>query len=162
MAGRPTVERLTLDQKVAGSSPAPPAIYLTQQNRVNVVELHLVNRRVNAEEVSMQKPNPPRRCQQCGQMFVTLHRRRPARMCGKVCRAIEQSARLTGRPQPLNAERRRRAGLAIRTAHLAADFGTLTRREQQIYAVGHRSGYGMGYGVGYRSMPSATPVRETR
>lgn len=95
-------------------------------------------------------------------MFVTLHRRRPSRMCGKVCRAIEQSARLLGKPQPLNAERRRRAGLAIRTAHLAADFGTLTRREQQIYTTAHRSGYAMGYGIGYRSMPSSTPVRETR
>jgi hypothetical protein len=95
-------------------------------------------------------------------MFVTLHRRRPSRMCGKVCRAIEQSARLLGQPQPVNAERRRRAGLAIRTAHLAADFGTLTRREQQIYATGHRSGYGMGYGIGYRSMPRATPERGSR
>ena len=111
---------------------------------------------------TMQKPNPPRRCEQCGQLFVTRCPRRPARMCSAVCRAIEQSARLTGQPQPLNAERRRRAGLAIRTAHLAADFGTLTRREQQIYTAGHRSGYGMGYGIGYRSMPSATPVRETR
>ena len=162
MAGRPTVERLTLDQKVAGSSPAPPAIYLTQQNRVNVVELHLVNRRVNAEEVPMRKnPNPPRRCEQCGQMFVPLHRRRPARMCGIPCRAAEQSARLRGKPQPVNAERRRRAGLAIRTAHLAADFGGLTRREQHIYDMAHRHGYSTGYGVGYRSMPSAMPDRET-
>ena len=106
--------------------------------------------------------NPPRRCEQCGTMFITLHRRRPARMCGIVCRAAEQSARLRGQPQPVNAERRRRAGLAIRTAHLAADFGTLTRREQQIYTTAHRSGYGMGYNVGYRALPSATPVRETR
>jgi hypothetical protein len=110
----------------------------------------------------MKKPNPPRRCEQCGTMFITRHRRRPARMCGIPCRAAEQSARLRGKPQPVNAERRRRAGLAIRTAHLNAEFGILTRREQQIYQQGHRSGYGMGYGIGYRSMPSATPVREPR
>lgn len=108
-----------------------------------------------------EQPNPPRRCQQCGQMFVTLHRRRPARMCGVVCRAAEQSARLRGKPQPVNAERRRRAGLAIRTAHLAADFGGLTHREQRIYQTGHKSGYGMGYNIGYRSMPSAMPKQDT-
>lgn len=109
----------------------------------------------------MQKPNPPRRCQQCGQMFVTLHRRRPARMCGILCRAAEQSARLRGKPQPVNAERRRRAGLAIRIAHLAADFGGLTRREECIASMSHRHGYAIGYSVGYRSMPSAMPDRET-
>jgi len=110
----------------------------------------------------MQKPNPPRRCERCGTMFVTRNRRRPARMCGIPCRAAEQSARLRGKPQPLNAERRRRAGLAIRTAHLNAEFGILTRREQHIYEMAHRHGYGAGYGVGYRLLPSATPARDTR
>ena len=105
-----------------------------------------------------EQPNPPRRCQQCGTMFVTLHRRRPARMCGVPCRAAEQSARLRGKPQPVNAERRRRAGLAIRTAHLAADFGGLTHREQRIYDLAHRHGYSTGYGVGYRALPWGMPV----
>ena len=109
----------------------------------------------------MKKPNPPRRCEQCGTMFITLVPKRPSRMCGIVCRAAEQSARLRGKPQPLNAERRRRAGLAIRTAHLAEEFGGLTRREQQIYQTGHKSGYAMGFGIGYRLLPSAMPKQDT-
>ena len=109
----------------------------------------------------MQTPNPPRRCERCGTMFITRHRRRPSRMCGIPCRAAEQSARLRGKPQPLNAERRRRAGLAIRTAHLEAEFGILTRREQHIYEMARRHGYGAGYAVGYRLLPSAMPKQDT-
>lgn len=79
-------------------------------------------------------------------------------MCGIPCRAAEQSARRRGQPQPLSTERRRRAGLAIRTAHLDAAFGGLTRREQRIYDMAHRQGYSTGYNVGYRALPWGMPV----
>ena len=79
-------------------------------------------------------------------------------MCGIPCRAAAQSARLRGQPQPVNAERRRRAGLAIRTAHFAAEFGSLTHREQTIADRAHRFGYSTGYGVGYRALPWGMPV----
>ena len=107
---------------------------------------------------TMQKPNPPRRCEQCGQMFITIVRRRPSRMCGMPCRAAAQSARLRGKPQPLNAERRRRAGLVIQAAHLAEEFGGLTHRELRIADRARRFGYLTGYSVGYRAMPWGMPV----
>ena len=108
----------------------------------------------------MKQINPPRRCEQCGTMFITLVPKRPSRMCSIPCRAIEQSARLRGKPQPLNAERRRRAGLVIQAAHLAEEFGGLTHRELRIADRARRFGYLTDYAVGYRSMPIATPEQD--
>lgn len=104
---------------------------------------------------------PPRLCRECREAFTP--RKSEQMYCPKPARCAyqAQSRQRRGHVPIAAVEGKRRRDAEMRAAKLDGRFGTLSAREQEIFAFAHRVGYDEGYAIAYAPFKKSGSRRRT-